>query len=62
MQPEDIIVEIKKFASTSSHAACESYDINDSDYTCGYFHGKHIAFGEIVDFINQLEKLEKKKQ
>jgi len=60
MNTEDIIVEIEKFAEKNSKSACECYNIEDSDYSCGYFHGKHIAFREIVDYIYELKKRIKK--
>lgn len=60
MLPEDIIIEIKKFAAKGASAACDNYDINDTDYSCGYFHGMYIAFGQVVDFICQIENLSKK--
>ena len=60
MSAEYIIVEIKKFAAKNSNSSCECYNIEDSDYSCGYFHGKYIAFGEIVDYICELEKRIKK--
>lgn len=56
MNAKDIIVEIKKFAAKNSNSACECHNTEDSDYSCGYFHGKHIAFREIVDYICELEK------